>query len=385
MNKKGIDISSLNVTKEGTVKTKDGEGDGIWNGLFNKEISFGGNGFDDKKRESFYHELSILIAAGVDIRTSFELIASEQKKERDKVLIENILNSIVNGSTFSDALTKEKCFTMYECVSIQIGEETGKLVIVLDQLAAYFKGKISQKRQIISSMTYPGIVLCVSVGAIFFMLNFVVPMFSDIFKRFGGKLPPITKFIINAAAVVHDYGLIFLLVVAGLIWFIARQRHQELFRKYASHIVLKVPFVGELIRKIYLIRFCTSMTLLISAKVPILRAIQLIRKMINYYPIEESLDQIEKDVLIGIPLHESLSKFSIYPKKMIYLIKVGEEVNQLDHFFEKTGAQYDEEVKYLTSIMGSLVEPFMIVFLGLVVGFILIAMYLPLFQLSSSF
>jgi type IV pilus assembly protein PilC len=382
---KGIDISKINgKTSSSTAKEKEEKGGG-WMSVLNKDISFGGNGFNDKKRESFYHELSILISAGVDIKTSFELIASEQKGEKDKLLIEGIMNSIINGSSFSTAMMKEGSFTMYECVSVQIGEETGKLVEVLDQLASYYKNNIAQKRQIVSALTYPGIVLTVSVGAIFFMLNFVVPMFSDIFKRFGGELPAITQFIINSAAVVRQYGLLFLLSLVALIWFIMQQRHKQWFRRSSSKFFLRLPFVGELIRKIYLIRFCTSMTLLISSKVPILRAIQLIRKMINYYPIEESLDQIEKDVLVGIPLHESLSKFSVYPTKMIYLIKVGEEVNQLDHFFEKTALQYDDEVKHLTSIMGSLVEPFMIVFLGLVVGFILIAMYLPLFQLSSSF
>jgi type IV pilus assembly protein PilC len=378
---KGIDLSKINTTSKPTKKV---EGEGLL-GIFNKEISFGSKGFDDKQRESFYHELAILIAAGVDIKTSFELIASEQKSEKDKALIENIMNSIVNGSSFSTALSQQGTFTMYECVSVQIGEETGKLVVVLDQLANYYRNNIAQKRQIISSLTYPGIVLLTSLGAIFFMLNFVVPMFSDIFKRFGGKLPAITKFIINSAAFLHDFGLLFLIGFAAMVWFILKQRKKQWFRKSSSKLFLRLPFIGELIRKIYLIRFCTSMTLLISSKVPILRAIQLIRKMINYYPIEESLDQIEKDVLVGIPLHESLGKFSIYPKKMIYLIKVGEEVNQLDHFFQKTSDQYDNEVKHLTSIMGSLVEPFMIVFLGLVVGFILIAMYLPLFQLSSSF
>jgi len=380
---KGFDISTLK--KETTVRAASDKSEGRAFDFLNKDISLGGDSFSDKKRESFYHELAILLNAGVDIKTSFELILSEQKSPKDKALLERIMNSIINGSTFSNALANEKQFSMYEHVSIQIGEETGKLVIVLEQLATYYKDQITQKRQIVSSLTYPGIVLCTSFGAIFFMLNFVVPMFSDIFKRFGGKLPAITQFIINAADFMHRYGLILLGLVAFLIWLIYQQRQKLWFRIFASKLLLRVPFVGDLIRKIYLIRFCTSMTLLIGSKVPILRAIQLVKKMINYYPLEESLDQIEKDVLIGIPLHESLAKFDFYPKKMIYLIKVGEEVNQLDHFFDKTSQQYNEEVKHLTSIMGSMVEPFMIIFLGLIVGFILIAMYLPLFQLSSSF
>lgn len=384
---KGFDVSHLsnsnNKKKANTQKQEAQEGSVF--DFPNKDISFGGSAFSDKKRESFYHELAILLAAGVDIKTSFELILSEQKHPKDKLLLERIMNNIINGDTFSNALAKENTFTMYEHVSVQIGEETGKLVVVLEQLANYYKDKIAQKRQIVSSLSYPSIVLCTSFGAIFFMLNFVVPMFSDIFKRFGGKLPAITQFIIDMAAFMNQYGLLLIIAIVASVWFVYLQRDKLWFRKISAPFILKLPFVGDLVRKIYLIRFCTSMTLLIGSKVPILRAIQLVKKMIKYYPLEESLDQIEKDVLVGIPLHESLSKFSFYPQKMIYLIKVGEEVNQLDHFLEKTSQQYNEEVKHLTSIMGSMVEPFMIIFLGLIVGFILIAMYLPLFQLSSSF
>ena len=383
MMNKGLDISKIKKASK-SQGSKEKSETGMFDFL-NKDISFGGSSFSDKKRESFYHELAILLAAGIDIKTAFELILSEQKSPKDKVLLEDIMNSIVNGSTFSAALASKKQFTMYEHVSVQIGEETGKLVVVLEQLATFYKDKIAQKRQIVSSLTYPGIVLCTSFGAIFFMLNFVVPMFSDIFKRFGGKLPTITQFIIDSADFMNQFGLLLLLGFAGGTWFIYLQKEKLWFRMFASKLLLRLPFVGELVRKIYLIRFCTSMTLLIGSKVPILRAIQLVKKMINYYPLEESLDQIEKDVLIGISLHESLAKFDFYPKKMIYLIKVGEEVNQLDHFFDKTAQQYNEEVKHLTSIMGSMVEPFMIIFLGLIVGFILIAMYLPLFQLSASF
>ncbi|MCU0431737.1 MAG: type II secretion system F family protein [Cytophagaceae bacterium] len=127
------------------------------------------------------------------------------------------------------------------------------------------------------------------------------------------------------------------------------------------------------------------MALLISSKIPLLRAMGLIQQMIGFLPIETSIQQMEKDILQGESLWKSMSNFSIYPKRMISLIKVGEEVNQLDSFFSKIAQQYTAEVEHQTSLISSMIEPFMIIFLGLIVGFILIAMYLPLFQLSSSF
>ena len=224
---KGFDISKLK--KENNVNTSQKEKEGGMFDFLNKDISFGGGGLSDKKKESFYHELSILLAAGIDIKTAFELILSEQKNEKDKQLFDSIMNSIVNGSTFATALSNKKEFTMYEHVSVQIGEETGKLVIVLDQLAIYYKDKIAQKRQIVSSLSYPAIVLCTSFGAIFFMLNFVVPMFSDIFKRFGGKLPAVTQFIIDAADFMNRFGLLLILVIASLIWLAASPREMIIF------------------------------------------------------------------------------------------------------------------------------------------------------------
>ena len=127
------------------------------------------------------------------------------------------------------------------------------------------------------------------------------------------------------------------------------------------------------------------MRLLINAKLPLLRAIALIRQMIRYYPIESSLQKVEDDIMKGKSLHESLRQFSVYPSKMIQLIKVGEETNQLDYFFGKISEQYIEEVEYKTSTLSSMMEPLIIIFLGLIVGLILISMYLPLFQMSNSF
>ena len=141
----------------------------------------------------------------------------------------------------------------------------------------------------------------------------------------------------------------------------------------------------NLVKKIYLARFCNSMRLLINAKLPLLRAIALIRQMIGYYPIDSSLQKVEDDIMNGKSLHESLRQFNIYPRKLVQLIKVGEETNQLDYFFGKISEQYVDEVEYKTSMLSSMMEPLIIIFLGLVVGVILIAMYLPMFQMGNSF
>lgn len=353
--------------------------------FLNKDISLSGGKLSDKKKEAFYHELGILFSAGVDIKSSLELIEEEQSNRKDKALFANIKEQVIAGGTLSQAIQKSGQFSNYEYYSIQIGEETGKLALVLKELAGFYLNKIKQKRQLVSALSYPVLVLSTSIGAILFMMNYIVPMFADIFKRFGGDLPWITAFILHISKIIGAYFYLFVLLLGSCLAIVFTQKEKTWFRKGMASLVLRLPFVGEMVRKVYLARFCHSMTLLIGSKIPLVRALSLVRQMVGFYPLEESISHIEKDILQGGSFHTSMARFPIYHKRMVSLVKVGEEVNQLELFFDKIGKQYTEDVEHQTGIISSLMEPLMIIFLGLIVGVILIAMYLPLFKLSSNF
>ena len=352
--------------------------------ILNKDISFSGKKLSDKLKESFYLELSILLTAGVDIKAALELLGGQQRKQKYKVLFNSIKEQIISGSSLSEATKYSGYFTAYEYYSLRIGEETGKLAQVLSDLANYFNRKIKQRRQLIQALSYPVIVLVTSFGAVAFMISFIVPMFSDVFKRFGGELPYITKVIISLSAFLRQYSWLLLFVVFSSILSIRFVKNRDWFQHYSSWFLLKLPIMGTIIRKVYLSRLSSSFGLLISSKVPLLQAIQLVEQMIQFYPISQSLKQIEEDALHGVSLYKSMEKHSIYDARMLALIKVGEEVNKLDFFFYNLASQYNEEVEYQSSVMSSALEPFIIIFLGAVVGIILLAMYLPLFQLSTS-
>jgi type IV pilus assembly protein PilC len=378
-----IDLSRYETKK--TVKTpKNNKGEGL-SELFSRDISFGSKELNDKKKEYLYLELSSLLQAGINLKSSFELITADQQKVKDKQLYQNIQDAVLGGTTFSQALQQTGKFSLYEVYSLQIGEETGKLIEVLQDLAKFYQNKIKQRRKIVSALTYPCVVMTSSLGAVFFMLKFVVPMFGDVFKRFGGHLPYLTQKIIDlSSSMEHNFWRV-LFLIAFLVGFIIFTRKTQKFREIFSKILMRTPVIGNLVQKIYLARFCNSMRLLINARLPLLRAIALIRQMISYYPIESSLQKVEDDIFKGKSLHESLKQFKVYPSKMIQLVKVGEETNQLDYFFGKISEQYIEEVEYKTSTLSSMMEPLIIIFLGLIVGVILVAMYLPLFQMSNSF
>ena len=380
-----INLASIRtqVPKNSAVKQK--EEKGMFDFL-NKDIQFGSTGLNDLKKEHFYSELNILFGAGIDIKTALELVEAEQSKEGERKLFKKIKDAVINGSSFSNALEQSGQFSPYEFYSLRIGEESGKLPAVLVELSKFFANKIKQKRMVVSALTYPAIVFSVSVGAIFFMMNFIVPMFTDVFKRFkGGKLPAVTQMIIDISNAMSNYSLYFFGVVGIFVAFIYSQREQVWYRRLSANLVMKSPIAGEIVKKIFLARFCHSMGLLIGAKTPMIEAIRLIKKMIGFYPIEHSLEIVEEKRFKGESLNASLSGFPIYNKRMISLVKVAEEVNQLDTIFNQLAEQYTTEVEHQTSLIGSLIEPFMIIFLGVMVAVILISMYLPLFQLSTSF
>lgn len=381
-----IDLTQYKTKKKpASSRSQQKEPTGGLFALLNREITFGSKEYPDKKKEYLYMELSSLLRAGVNLKSSFELVAADQHKPADKAMFNQVQNAVVNGAPFSEALQQTGKFSRYEVFSLQIGEETGKLNEVLTDLASYYQNKIKQRRKIVSALTYPCIVMLTSFGAVFFMLKFVVPMFGDVFTRFGGELPWITAKIIRLSKAFENGFWYLLLSIVTLGVFIFYSRDKEWFRKSSSTFVLKIPVIGPLVQKIYLARFANVMRLLINAKLPLLRAIALIRQMIAYYPVETALAAIEQDIMKGSSLHESLKQFSVFPSKMVQLVKVGEETNQLDHFFARIAEQYVDEVEFKTAAISSMMEPLIIIFLGLIVGVILVAMYLPLFQMSNTF
>lgn len=380
-----IDLNSYSGRKKPATASRKAEEKRDFTAFLNREIGFGNKELPDKKKEYLYMELSSLLQAGINLKSSLELVATDQQKAQDKALFKQIQEVVLKGTSLSKGLQETGKFSLYEVYSLQIGEETGKIIEVLSDLAKYYQNKIRQRRKIVSALTYPCIVMATSLGAVFFMLKFVVPMFGDVFKRFGGELPWVTAKIINISQALENSFFYIVLLFGLIVAFVVTSRNKEWFRRSASSTLLKIPVVGSLVQKIYLARFANVMRLLINARLPLLRAIALVRQMIAYYPVEASLQKIEQDIMNGKSLHQSMQHFDIYPSKMIQLIKVGEETNQLDHFFGKISEQYVEEVEFKTAAISGMMEPLIIIFLGLIVGIILIAMYLPLFQMSNTF
>lgn len=384
-----VDISGYRKKKvkavPATESTEGASGSFSITELLSRDITLGSGKLSDKKKEAFFFELSTLLDSGIDLKNSLDLITLENAKDKHSAVIREIKKQVIAGQSMSLAVQLSGKFSDYDYYSIQIGEETGNQAEVLKDLGVYYGRKVEQQRKIMGALTYPIIVLSTSAGAVFFMLRFVVPMFSDVFKRFGGKLPWMTELVITASAAIGRYFFPTVLAIGVLVYLVYRSRNSVFYRSQSSRLILKIPVLGDLVRKIYLARFCNTMRLLVSTKIPLLRAISMSGKTIGFYPLEVSLAKAEAGIMGGRSLHECLADFPVYPAKLVQLIKVGEEINKLDYFFENIAEQYVTEIAHQTNALSKLIEPLIIIFLGFVVGFILVAMYLPMFEMSNSF
>ncbi|TKG88103.1 type II secretion system F family protein [Puteibacter caeruleilacunae] len=379
-----IDLNNIQIETPDTESNGTQE-EGHAFAFLNKEINLFKPKFTNEKKEEFYSEVGMLLSSGLDIRTIFQLMAQEKEKDKHKVFYESIYDDLVSGYNLSEALDRTGYISPHEYYSVKIGEETGQLQEVLADLNEYFSRRIKQKRQLVSTFSYPTLVVITAIVVVTFMMNFIVPMFEDVFRRFNGELPGLTKWILSMSKYFQEYiGIvlaIILMIVVGM-WMV---RKTDTFRNYTSALLLKIPLLGPLLSKIYLARFCQTMALMAGARIPLITALELMEKIIGFYPFEKAMLQMKDDLMNGMTLHESMKAFSFFDLKLLSLTKVGEEVNKLAVIYNKLSKQYAEEVQHKIGILNSLMEPLLIIVVGVMVAVILIAMYMPMFQMSNSF
>lgn len=347
-----------------------------------KEL-FNSQKLEEKEKEDFYQYLSTLVSSGLQIPVALKLYEEEELASKIKSVVNKLVVKVTNGSSLSNAMKETGAFDPYEYYNVEIGEETGRLNEVLLDLKRFYENKIRQSRKIKSVMVYPAVVLSISFIAVWFLLSYVVPLFVDVYKRFGGELPMITQLIISVSAFLKRYSLLLFLMIAGVFILYRLAKPSDTFQKVYSQLLLRVPVIGNLIRQVYLARFCNSMHLMLKSRITFLRSLEMAAKMVGFYPLREALPMISAEILKGGQVNDAFAKHDLFDKQMVTLIKVGEEVNKLDEIFGKLAITYEENVNHDFGIINTLIEPFIIVFLGLVIGFILIAMYLPLFSMGN--
>lgn len=352
--------------------------------LLKREIHLFGNGFGNKKKQAFYLELNVLLRAGITLKEALQLILQSMKKEADRKLFDDILAHVINGKPFSEALLQSGKFSEYEYFSVKIGEETGTTAQVCQELGKFYERKNEQQRIVIAALTYPAIVLSTAAVVVFFMLSYVVPMFEGIFRQNNMELPLLTRVIVRASGIVRQYGLFCIAGLVGLSVALSLLKDNYSYRKYLHKLALKIPVFGNFMLKVYIAQFTQAVALLTASKVPMLNSVQMVGKMIRFVPLQEALTKVEAGILKGQSLSSSLAESPLFDSRILSLVKVAEETNQTEYVFKQLNEQYSQEVTQQSKVMSTVLEPFIILIVGVLVAILLIAMYLPMFQLSTA-
>jgi type IV pilus assembly protein PilC len=337
----------------------------------------------DKDRKKFYHAFEILLSAGIDIKNTLELLKTQNIGKVWKKHLNNIYQDVVNGQQLSEAFRNTQVFTEYEIASVTIGEETGFLNQIISQLHQHYNEKIKLRRLVVSTFSYPVMVLLMTTGTLYFMLTYIVPMFANIFKRFNRELPGLTQSIITISNWIGENGVWVILILFILLVSHIMLSKLNSYRMHMGNLILKIPLLGETVRKTYLSRFTMAMNFLIKSGTSLVQSIELSANMVGFYPLEKALRTVKKDLTNGESLADSFSKFSIFPPTFISLIRIAEDINKLDDMFEKIAFQFQSDLEHQTKVVSRILEPLLIMVVAAIVGVILIAMYLPLFNLSN--
>ncbi|MCB0761749.1 MAG: type II secretion system F family protein [Flavobacteriales bacterium] len=350
--------------------------------LLEKDLTIG-KVWNDKAKYGYYTTLYTLLKAGLDVYTSLTIVAEETSAKKVKEQIVLVGEHVVKGSSLSGALHTLGSFSTYETETIRLGEESGELTLVLNQLVKYYRNRMALRKLLTRVLAYPVFVVGVSLAVMWFMLSFVVPIFADVFARFDAEIPALTQWVISASLWLGEWswllGITAILLVT--IWMVVRKT--PTYHRISGQLWLKVPWFGQLIKDIYLARFTQSMALLLRTGTPLVKAIHFTQQVITFYPIHTALESTGERIAKGESLHACFKSFPVFPSRMVSLIKVAEEVNELDGMMTTLSEQLEEEVAHKSAVMGAILEPVMIVVIAVFVAVVLISMYLPLFELSN--
>src|SRR6266849_850448 len=335
----------------------------------------------------FTRQLATMIEAGISLVQGLTALYDQCDPKRQRSLrhvVSDVTTRVQGGETFHESIAKHpRVFNRLFVSMVKAGESGGLLAEILDRLAGFVEASARLRKKVKSAMTYPVIVVCIAFAITTFLIVKVVPIFAEIFKDFGAKLPAPTQFLIDVSDFVRG-NWYFLIVGTGATIFgvrtFLRSKHGK---QLSDRWRLKLPVFGPLVQKICMSRFSRTFAQLIRSGVPILEVLDIVGATSGNHVIETSVRAVSQDVETGDNLSTALSKQPIFPPMLLRMVSAGEATGKIDAMLEKMADFWDEEIEAMLDALTSLIEPMLIVFLGLIVGGIVITMFLPIFKLNE--
>ncbi|MFH1459824.1 MAG: type II secretion system F family protein [Candidatus Omnitrophota bacterium] len=333
----------------------------------------------------FARQLGTLLNAGVPLLRSLSVLSKQITCFPLQEAVEKIKDDIQGGSTLRDALAKHpKVFTSFWVNLVGTGEASGQLPSVLEQIAEYFESSGELQRKIVSALTYPAILLLVCAGAILVFMIKIVPIFAEMFEGFGATLPPATQMLVNLSAILKNYWFLLIFTAPGLFFLLKQILKTDKGRFIIDKIRLQMPVFGNLFRQIAISNFAKGLGTMISSGVPILYALEIVTKTVGNKIIEDALDVVKDSVRDGKSIAEPLEQSGIFPPMVVLMVNVGEETGELSDMLRHISEFYEERVGVMVERLSALIEPFMLVFMGGIIGYLVIAMFMPIFKMATT-
>lgn len=328
----------------------------------------------------FTRQLSILINAGVPILESMEILHKQEQNLVLKKVVKNISMQVEEGKSLFESMSNQPGFDKLYCALVKAGESAGILDSILVKLAEFLEKAEKIKKQVKSALTYPVIVLVIGIAVVFGLMTFVVPQFVDILKETNQEIPWVTQTVIDTSNFFRSYTLLLLGgMVAGTMFFLNFIRTKE-GKKAWDRFVMKAPLFGMLIIKGNLGSFTRTLSTMLAAGVPIIDSLEICIDTLDNSQIAKDLAKVRQAVIQGKAITDPLSRITYFPPLVTQMIKVGESTGNLDQMLVKVADVFEEEVEELVGNLTKLIEPIILVFLGGLIGFVLVAMYLPIFM-----
>ncbi len=332
----------------------------------------------------FTRQLSTMIDAGLPLVQCLQILARQQANPTFKKVLLAIQNDVETGTTLADSMRKHpKIFDSLYSNMIEAGELGGILDTILSRLAVFKEKAMALQKRIRGAMVYPGICLGISLLILTVILIFVIPVFDKMFQDFGSALPVPTQIVVNMSRSFKSYILYIIPLLFLFVWIFKRYYSTEKGRLQVDNMILWSPVVGPLVRKVAVSKFTRTLSTMLQSGVPILDALGVVARTAGNKVIERAVIRVSASIAEGRPIAEPLEESGVFPPMVVQMINVGESVGALDAMLEKVADFYDEEVDQAVENLTAMLEPFMMVFLGGMIGGLVIAMYLPIFKIAS--
>jgi type IV pilus assembly protein PilC len=343
-----------------------------------------GGGISQKEIAVFTRQFSVMIDAGLPLVQCLEILGSQQDNRVFQKILFEVRQDIESGATLADSLRKHpKAFDDLYCNMVAAGETGGILDTILQRLSQYIEKIVKLRAAVRSAMVYPVAVILIAIGVVWIILWKVIPTFATLFAGLGAQLPLPTRITIALSKFIGAWWWMIFATIGLTVFAVARFHKTYKGRRIIDGMLLKMPVLGNVLRKIAVARFCRTLGTLVSSGVPILEALEITAKTAGNAVVEDAIMETRKSIEQGKTIAEPLKATSVFPSMVVQMVAVGEQTGALETMLNKIADFYEDEVDEATANLLALLEPIMICFLGIVIGGIVISMYMPMFDLIN--